>query len=88
VKILEAWARGITIVATPQAADGLEATDGCELLLARNGEEFAAAVSATFHNPVLRQALSDRARALLQKEHDPLMIAELMLALYRKCLPG
>jgi glycosyltransferase involved in cell wall biosynthesis len=88
VKILEAWARGITIVATPQAADGLEATDGGELLLARNGEEFAAAVSAAFHNPALRQALSQRARALLRKEHDPLVIAELLLALYRRCLPG
>ncbi|HMD49072.1 MAG TPA: glycosyltransferase family 4 protein, partial [Bryobacteraceae bacterium] len=88
VKILEAWARGIAVVATPQAAEGLEATDGCELLLARNGDEFAAAVSAAFRNPVLRQALSDRARALLKKDHDPQVIAELLLALYRKCLPS
>ena len=38
MKILEAWARGIPVVATPQAASGLDARDGDEVLLAGNGD--------------------------------------------------
>jgi len=44
MKILEAWARGIPVVTTPEAAAGLEAADGSELLLARDAIAFAFAV--------------------------------------------
>src|SRR4030095_13432302 len=40
MKILEAWARGLPVVATPAAAEGLEAEDGRDLLLVRNASEF------------------------------------------------
>jgi hypothetical protein len=46
VKILEAWVRGIPVVATPEAAEGLEATDGSELLLARDAGGFATALES------------------------------------------
>ncbi|HLJ43399.1 MAG TPA: glycosyltransferase, partial [Candidatus Binataceae bacterium] len=46
VKILEAWARGVPVVATPQAAEGLEATDGAQLMLARDAAGFALAIGS------------------------------------------
>jgi glycosyltransferase involved in cell wall biosynthesis len=41
MKILEAWARGLPVVATPEAAAGLEAEDGRELLLAERHDPAA-----------------------------------------------
>jgi hypothetical protein len=46
LKILESWARGVPVVATPEAARGLEAEDGKNLLLASSAREFSAALAA------------------------------------------
>jgi hypothetical protein len=86
VKILEAWARGIPVVATPEAAEGLEATDGSELLLARDVGGFATALESVSRRAELRESLVCRARALLGANHDPAAIAARMIALYRRVL--
>jgi glycosyltransferase involved in cell wall biosynthesis len=86
VKILEAWVRGIPVVATPEAAEGLEATDGSELLLARDAGGFAPALESLSRRTELRESLARRARALLGANHDPAAIAARMLALYRRVL--
>ena len=51
MKILEAWARGVPVVATPEAVCGLDGTDGEEFLLARDGPEFAAAIQRLRQEP-------------------------------------
>ncbi|HZZ09016.1 MAG TPA: glycosyltransferase [Candidatus Binataceae bacterium] len=86
VKILEAWARGIPVVATPEAAEGLEATDGSELLLAHDAGGFATALESLSRGAELRESLVRRARALLGANHNPAAIAAHMLALYRRVL--
>ncbi len=75
MKILEAWSRGVPVVATPEAAGGLAATDGGELLLARDGEEFAAAVGRIAAQVGLREGLVARGRAALRTRHDPAAVA-------------
>ena len=83
MKILEAWARGVAVVATPEAAEGLGATDRRELMIARNGFEFASAIAALNDSGETRDAMTSHARALLRIQHDPMTIAARMLALYR-----
>jgi polysaccharide biosynthesis protein PslH len=80
MKILEAWARGVPVVATAAAAAGLEARDGVELLLAADGAEFAAALARLHREPGLATALTAGARALLRRRHDPAGVAEQLVS--------
>lgn len=75
VRILEAWARGVPVVATPQAAAGLGAEDGRELLLARDAAEFAGALARLASQAGLPEALTRAGRARLRAVHDPETIA-------------
>ncbi len=75
MRILEGWARGVPVVATPQAARGLQAQDGEELLLARSPQEFADAVYRLHREPGLREHLRKQGQAALQRRHDPKAVA-------------
>jgi len=86
IKILEAWGRGIPVIATPEAAEGLEAMDGAELLIARDSVDFANAIERLHSQAGLREAIASRAREKLRAEHDPASIAENLLAIYRSVL--
>ncbi len=81
IKILEAWARGVPVIATPQAARGLAAEDGEQLLLARDGGEFAAALTR-LADPVTASALVDNGRRHLRQHHDFPRVAERLEAIY------
>ena len=82
MKILEAWARGVPGVATPAAAEGLEARDGAELLLAKDGAGFAAALSRLGREPGLAGALTAAGRNLLRRRHDPARVAAQLIEIF------
>jgi polysaccharide biosynthesis protein PslH len=82
MKILEAWARGVAVVATPAAAAGLEAQGGRELLLAQGAEGFVAALRRLHDEPGLGPALTASGRALLRRRHDPATVAAALAAIY------
>jgi glycosyltransferase involved in cell wall biosynthesis len=82
MKILEAWARGVAVVATPQAAAGLQAEDGRELLLAEDGPGFAAAVGRLASEPGLRERLLAAGRRSLAAHHDPAAVGRRLLEAY------
>ena len=71
IKILEAWARGVPVVATPAALAGLEAEDGREALVARDAGEFAAAIGRIHREPALAAALVEAGRRARRERHDP-----------------
>lgn len=82
MKILEAWARGVPVVATPQAASGLVFEEGRELLLARDGEGFANAIRRLRTEPRLRDALVAAGRRTLERHHGVEAIARRLAELY------
>jgi len=88
MKILEAWARGIAVVATPAAAAGLEATDGRELLLAQGAEGFVAALRRLHDESGLASALTTAGRELLRRRHDPAAVAAALAAIYEEAAGG
>ncbi|MCL4838769.1 MAG: glycosyltransferase [Thermoanaerobaculia bacterium] len=75
VRLLEAWARGVPVVATPEAARGLAAEDGRELLLGSTPAEIAAAVERLAAAPELAARLVAGGRARLAARHDPAALA-------------
>lgn len=69
MKILEAWARGTPVVATPAAARGLGAEPGRELAVAETAEDFARSVRELAEAPELAASRTACGRALLRREH-------------------
>ena len=86
MKILEAWARGVPVVATPAALAGLEAQDGREALAARNARTFAAALARIHQEPGLAAALVAEGRRARRERQNPEEVAKRLLAEYARIL--
>jgi hypothetical protein len=84
MKILEAWARGIPAVATPQAAAGLEEGFAAALLRETAPAAFAAAVESLASDGYPREGLVSEGRRLLAHHHDPTAIGVRWLEIYRE----
>jgi glycosyltransferase involved in cell wall biosynthesis len=68
-KLLEAFAAGVPAVATRFSAEGAEAEDGKQVLVADTPEAFAAAVLRLLAQPALGRRLSAAARRLVQQRY-------------------
>lgn len=82
MKILEAWARGLAVVATPAAAAGLEAENGRELLVASDPEGLARAIAELGGDRQRVAQLVAAGRAQLGERHDPARIARRLFEVY------
>lgn len=82
VRILEAWARGIPVVATPQAAAGLDVADGEGLRLASTPGEFAGALRDLTDGTAAQVVAAGRER--LAAWHDPGLIARQLETYYQE----
>ncbi len=81
MRLLEAWARGVPVVATPEAAAGLGVVDGKEALLGARPEALASAIGRLAADPALGGRLVAAGRARLETEHAPARFAGRFLAL-------
>jgi sugar transferase (PEP-CTERM/EpsH1 system associated) len=70
LKILEAMAMGRPVVSTHQGAEGLEVTDGVDILLADTPEQFAQCVCALILEPQLGKRLGAAGRHLAETKYD------------------
>lgn len=87
MKILESWARGLPVVATPEAVAGLDA-GGEALLMAGDALGFATAIQGLHRDAELRRRLIDGGRSVLRRTHDPAKATQELLDLYRRVLEG
>jgi polysaccharide biosynthesis protein PslH len=69
-KILESMAMGVPVVATPEAAKGIQATAGEHLLVAEDPDDFAASVARFLEDPALRSKFALAARERVGSAHD------------------
>jgi polysaccharide biosynthesis protein PslH len=69
-KVLEMMAAGIPVVATPEAAKGVQAVAGEHLMVAGNAEEFASHVVELLRNRDLRRKFSEAGRKQVEKAHS------------------
>lgn len=88
MKVLEAWARGLPVVATPEALSGLGARDGHEALVAVDPKTFARAIAALHREPETASRLVEGGRDALSRTHEPIRAARELLAVYSSVLGG
>jgi glycosyltransferase involved in cell wall biosynthesis len=86
MRVLEAWARGVPVIASPAAVAGLDAEDGRDVLVAADGRAFAEAAVRVAGERELRARLVREGRATLARRHDPKRIAEATLDVYRQAI--
>ena len=71
IKLLEAFAHRVPVVTTSLGAEGIDAVDGEQLLVADDAEAFARACLRVKERPELAAELADRAAALLDARYSP-----------------
>ena len=86
MRVLEAWARGVPVIASPAAVAGLDTEDGRDVLIAADARAFAEAAARLAAEPSLRARLVHEGRATLARRHDPERIAEATLDVYRQAI--
>jgi polysaccharide biosynthesis protein PslH len=70
IKILEAFAHAVPVVATRMAAAGLAVEDGRNLLLADEPADFASAVRRLWDDPGLAGQIAGEGRRLVEREYS------------------
>jgi len=86
MKILEAWARGIPVVATPEAHRSLEITPGRELLEMRDAGSLAAALKELRVGGGTVERLVRSGRERLAASHSPDRVVRELLETYRSAI--
>jgi glycosyltransferase involved in cell wall biosynthesis len=75
VKVLEAWAAGVPVIASRWAAAGAGARPGLDLLVAETPQEWSDAVARLLADAGLVRRLAEAGRARLAAEHSPAAVA-------------
>jgi glycosyltransferase involved in cell wall biosynthesis len=70
LKILEAMAAGVPVVSTRVGAEGLNVSDGLDIILGDTGEEIAQALLRIVSIPGLRERQAQAARDLVARSYD------------------
>ena len=88
IKILEAIAAGLVVVATALAAEGLELEPGKHLVIAETPREMADAISRLAADPEAAAAMAAEGRAQVLARYAPEIVADRVVAELRSVLPG
>lgn len=86
VKIVEGMAMGKAVVATPIGAEGIEVTDGRDILLARNATEFVDHIVALHDAPQRIEEIGAQARNLVADHYSDARIVGELIAFYQRLL--
>lgn len=84
LKILDALAMGKAIVAHPVACEGIDVTDGLNVILAEDVHEFADHVVELVDNHERRQSLETEARKLAVRKYSTTEIGRVLSSTYEK----
>ncbi len=84
IKILESMALGKAVVTTPIGAEGIEAEINADLIVANDAQTLASETVRLLVNPTVRDTIGQRARQLIQMEHDTDEIAQRFIAQLRE----
>jgi glycosyltransferase involved in cell wall biosynthesis len=85
-KVLEAMAMGIPVVATPQSCAALGATNGENVLIAKEPEGFAQLVLELLRDEGLRERMGRNGRKYVEEHHDWRGVAERLEETYQDVL--
>lgn len=86
IKILESMALGKAVVATSVGAEGINCTNGKNIMIADTAEKFAVAIDFLYKNPDVCLEIGRNAQVLIQEEHNTAKIIQQLIAFYREIL--
>ena len=87
IKVLEAMAAGLPVVATSKGCEGIAAENGRELLIADTPDDFAAAALRIMRSPESGDSLARNARRLVVERYTWESAAKIMDESYKACKP-
>lgn len=82
IKIIEGLMMGKAIISTTIGAEGINCTDGENIILANNPAEFATAINDLVENSSLFEQISTNAPYLIEKEHNNEQIIPKLIQFY------
>jgi glycosyltransferase involved in cell wall biosynthesis len=85
VKIVEGMAMQKCIISTSLGAEGINFTDGHDILIANNRDEFFEAMQKCIRDEEFCINLGKNARLLAEKEHDINLVTKNLVKFYRAC---
>jgi glycosyltransferase involved in cell wall biosynthesis len=85
MKVLEAWAAGLPVVAHPWAAAGLDAAAREALAVAGSPDEWHAALTRLLADPSEAARLGERGRELWRRSYHPERVDERLRAAIAAC---
>jgi glycosyltransferase involved in cell wall biosynthesis len=86
MRLLEAWSRGMPVIASPAAVEGLDTTDGEDVLIAASAADFAECVARLAASEDLRNRLIAGGRTTLARHHDPATVARATIDAYHDAI--
>ncbi len=86
IKIIESMGFGRAVISTKTGAEGIEYTDGQNIMIADTAEEFVSAVSCLYKNPEEAARIGNNARQLIERKHNNRKIIQRLEAFYREIL--
>ncbi|MBX2973319.1 MAG: glycosyltransferase family 4 protein [Flavobacteriales bacterium] len=88
VKIIEGMALGKPVISTPIGAEGIDYTEGLNILIARNADEFAGHIIALDEAPDYMHMLGTEARKLIETRYADERIVKDLVDLYARLRKG
>ena len=88
LKILEAMAAGVPVVSTRLGAEGIDARDGVDIILAESADEFCDAVARLAEGDDARRELVAAGRALVRARYDWSSVGASLLKIYEEMRGG
>lgn len=84
IKILEAMMYGKTVISTTIGAEGIQYTDGLDILIADTPLEFVEKMKYCISNPGKCKEIGENARKLINRHHDLSNITQKLAGFYQK----
>jgi len=88
LKVLEAMAMRVPVVATPIGSQGIQAENGRNIVIAESEEDFSTAVIDLIADKARRAALAEEGRALIEKDYSWESIVNDTMDRLHSLLPG
>ena len=87
IKVLEALAYGVPVVATPQAVEGLGLTHGVDVQIGAGADEIVAGAAALLEDPAAAARIGEAGRAAWALRHGPAETRRVITAIVCDLIP-
>ena len=86
IKIIESMALGKTVISTKIGAEGINYTNGKNIMIANNAESFVNAIRELISDRHKCDTIGNNARKLILKDHDNDKLVSDLIVFYREVI--